>query len=132
MPVTKGVIELLDWIQNNQVKIAVASNGPMAKMERTLGPSGLFEYLQGRIYSSHDHGTSKPEPGLLLKAAADAGVATHRAVMIDDSPAGASAARAAGMRCFGYVEHGNHEKMKNEGVPLVHSMADLKRELSLL
>ena len=52
--------------------------------------------------------------------------------MVDDSPVGAWAARDAGMRFFGYVEHGNAAKMKNEGAALVHSMADLKRELGQL
>ena len=56
----------------------------------------------------------------------------YRAVMVDDSPVGAWAARDAGMRFFGYVEHGNAAKMKNEGAALVHSMADLKRELGQL
>lgn len=132
VPVTDGVHDMLDWLEAAGKKVAVASNGPMGKMERSLGPSGLFERLSGRIYSAHDHGTSKPEPGLLLKAASDAGVSPDRAVMVDDSPVGAWAARDAGMRFFGYVEHGNAAKMKNEGAALVHSMADLKRELGQL
>lgn len=132
VPVTDGIHGLLDWLDDQGTKIAVASNGPMGKMERSLGPSGLFDRLKGRIYSAHDHGTSKPEPGLLLLAAQAAGVAPERAVMVDDSPVGAWAARDAGMQFFGYVEHGNHAKMKNEGVALVHSMQDLKQALTAL
>lgn len=132
VPVTDGIHDLLDWLDDQGTKISVASNGPMGKMERSLGPSGLFDRLKGRIFSAHDHGTSKPEPGLLLLAAQAAGVAPERAVMVDDSPVGAWAARDAGMQFFGYVEHGNHAKMKNEGVALVHSMQGLKQALTAL
>ena len=132
VPVSDGIHDLLDWLDAQGTKVAVASNGPMGKMERSLGPSGLFDRLKGHIFSAHDHGTSKPEPGLLLLAAQAAGVAPERAVMVDDSPVGAWAARDAGMGFFGYVEHGNDTKMKNEGVALVHSMQDLQRALAAL
>ena len=132
VPVSDGIHDLLDWLDAQGTKVAVASNGPMGKMERSLGPSGLFDRLKGRIFSAHDHGTSKPEPGLLLLAAQAAGGAPERAVMVDDSPVGAWAARDAGMGFCGYVEHGNHTKMKNEGVALVHSMQELQRAFAAL
>ncbi|MFY0635667.1 MAG: HAD-IA family hydrolase [Vannielia sp.] len=129
VPVSAGVAELLDWIEAQGAQVAVASNGPMRKMQGSLGASGLFARLGSRLFSAHDHGTAKPEPGLLLKAAEAAGVAPGACVMVDDSPVGAAAAEAAGMRFFGYVEHGNAAKMEALGVPLVRSMAELRAGL---
>lgn len=129
VPVTAGLVELIDWIEAQGARVAVASNGPMRKMQGSLGASGLYRRLGARIFSAHDHGTAKPEPGLLLKAAEAAGVRPERCVMIDDSPVGAAAAEAAGMACVGYVEHGNAEKMAALGVPLARSMAELRETL---
>jgi len=126
VPMTEGAVELIDWLEARGVKVAVASNGPMKKMQGSLGPSGLVERLGARVFSAHDHGTAKPEPGLLLKAAEAAGVAPGAAVMVDDSPVGAWAAKAAGMPFVGYIEHGNAAKMEAEGVPLARSMAELR------
>ncbi|QDC11338.1 HAD-IA family hydrolase [Oceanicola sp. D3] len=129
VPLSEGTAEMLDWLEGAGVQVAVASNGPMRKMQGSLGASGLFVRLGGRIFSAHDHGTAKPQPGLLLKAAEAAGVHPARAVMVDDSPVGAAAAKAAGMRFFGYVEHGNAEKMAALDVPLVRSMRELRAGL---
>lgn len=130
--VSKGFVELIDNLEEHGVKIAVASNGPMDKMRASLGPSGLFDRLDGRIFSAHDHNTAKPEPKLLELAAQAAGVAIERAVMVDDSPAGVGAARAAGMRFIGYAEHGNEDKLTEEGADIVYSMLELKERLSAL
>lgn len=130
--VSKGFVELIDNLEEHGVKIAVASNGPMDKMRASLGPSGLFDRLDGRIFSAHDHNTAKPEPKLLELAAQAAGVAIERAVMVDDSPAGVGAARAAGMRFIGYAEHGNEDKLTEEGADIVYSMRELKERLSAL
>ena len=130
--VSKGFVELIDTLEEHGVKIAVASNGPMDKMRASLGPSGLFDRLDGRIFSAHDHNTAKPEPKLLELAAQAAGVAIERAVMVDDSPAGVGAARAAGMRFIGYAEHGNKDKLTEEGADIVYSMQELKERLSAL
>lgn len=130
--VSKGFVELIDNLEEHGVKIAVASNGPMDKMRASLGPSGLFDRLDGRIFSAHDHNTAKPEPKLLELAAQAAGVAIERAVMVDDSPAGVGAARAAGMRFVGYAEHGNEDKLTEEGADIVYSMRELKERLSAL
>lgn len=130
--VSKGFVKLIDNLEEHGVKIAVASNGPMDKMRASLGPSGLFDRLDGRIFSAHDHNTAKPEPKLLELAAQAAGVAIERAVMVDDSPAGVGAARAAGMRFIGYAEHGNEDKLTEEGADIVYSMLELKERLSAL
>ncbi|MDF1872035.1 HAD-IA family hydrolase [Vannielia sp.] len=132
MPVSAGTHQVLDWIEAQGSKVAVASNGPMKKMAGSLGPSGLFARLEGRIFSAHDHGTSKPEPGLLLAACAQAGVDPARAIMVDDTPVGAAAAKAAGTGFLGYVEHGQAAAMQALGVTMVASMAALRGELEAL
>lgn len=108
--VIPGVFPLLDLLDARGIAIAVASNGPVAKMEITLRPSGLWDRFDGRIYSGHDHGP-KPAPDMILKILSDAGVEAREAVMIDDMASGCLAARAAGVRCLGYVADGDPSRL---------------------
>ena len=85
----------------------VASNGPRAKMEATLGSTGLLERFEGRIFSAYEVGHFKPEPGLFLHAAEAFGALPERCVVVEDSDAGREAALAAGMPPVLYdVENG--------------------------
>ncbi|MEJ8561710.1 HAD family phosphatase [Yoonia sp. GPGPB17] len=125
-----GVDALIDNLLANGIAIAIASNGPMQKMEITLRPSGLWSRFEGRIYSGHEHGP-KPKPDMLFKIMADMGVAATQTVMIDDMPSGCRAAQAAGIRCFGYVADGDPDRLDGTGAIQVQSMAEIARLLSL-
>ena len=72
-----GVPALLDLLDAQQIAYAVVSNGPMAKMRATLGRTGLWNRLEGRIFSAHDLGVAKPNPGPYLHAASALGMATE-------------------------------------------------------
>jgi beta-phosphoglucomutase-like phosphatase (HAD superfamily) len=52
-------------------------------------------------------------------------------VVIEDSPTGARAAKAAGMRCFGYAPEGDGAKLAAEGALVFRSMDDLPALLGL-
>ncbi len=120
VPVIAGVIDLIRALDRAGIKRAIASNGPVPKMEISLAPSGLFDLFAGRIYSGHDHGP-KPSPDMLRKIISDHGVTPEESVMIDDMPAGFLAAKAAGVRCFGYVADGDPSRIGDTGAtPVTH------------
>ncbi|MFI7439845.1 HAD family hydrolase [Nonomuraea indica] len=81
----------------------VASNGGHAKIARSLRLTGLAERFAGRVFSAEDVARGKPAPDLFLHAAATLGVPPERCVVVEDSPFGVAAARAAGMRCLGFT-----------------------------
>ena len=95
-----GIEEALDALD---VLTCVASNGPHAKLNRTLGLTGLLHRFEGRRLSSDDVVHGKPAPDLYLHAAQTMGVAPARCVVVEDSRPGATAALAAGMRVLGYA-----------------------------
>ena len=64
-----GVHFVLDALDRAGIPYCVGSNGPMRKMEVTLGRTGMWDRLEGRIFSAHDVGIAKPDPGLFLHAA---------------------------------------------------------------
>ena len=129
VPLSAGFVELIDALEAQGTQVAVASNGAIIKMKTTLGPHGLFKRLEGWMWSGQEHRMPKPEAGMLLAAMAASGADPERTYMIDDSPVGAQAAQAAGVKFFGYIEHGNAHKMEPLGLPLARSMADLHAEL---
>ena len=95
-----GVIDALDALT---LPTCVASSGTHDKMGLTLGLTGLAERFDGRIYSVSQVENAKPAPDLFLYAAEQMGVAPNRCIVVEDSPSGVQAARAAGMRCVAYA-----------------------------
>ena len=95
-----GVVEALDAIA---MPTCVASSGTHEKIRFTLGLTGLYERFAGRIFSVDDVARGKPAPDLFLHAAARMGVAPAGCAVVEDSPYGVQAARAAGMRAFAYA-----------------------------
>jgi HAD superfamily hydrolase (TIGR01509 family) len=95
-----GVAPLLDSLT---LPYCVASNGPREKMRFTLGHTGLLPRFEGRLFSAQDVERPKPAPDLFLHAARTLDAAPAHCVVIEDSPTGVAAARAAGMTVYGYA-----------------------------
>jgi beta-phosphoglucomutase-like phosphatase (HAD superfamily) len=81
----------------------VASSGSRERIRRSLEVTGLAPYFDDRIVSADDVAQGKPAPDLFLLAARRHGVAPASCAVIEDSPAGVTAARAAGMTCLAYA-----------------------------
>jgi len=95
-----GISEALDAIS---APSCVASSSTHERLRFTLGLTGLLERFDGRIFSATEVEHGKPAPDLFLHAAATLGVDPARCAVVEDSRYGVAAARAAGMRAFGYA-----------------------------
>jgi HAD superfamily hydrolase (TIGR01509 family) len=98
-----GIVEALDALSGLHLPACIASGGSHGKMRLTLGLTGLLSRFEGRIFSVTEVERGKPAPDLFLYAAQRMGVAPDRCVVVEDSQYGVQAARAAGMRAFGYA-----------------------------
>jgi HAD superfamily hydrolase (TIGR01509 family) len=83
--------------------VCVASSGTHERIRLTLGAAGLWDRFGGRVFSAQDVVRGKPAPDLFLHAAASLGVDPRRCAVVEDSPAGVTAANAAGMTSFGFA-----------------------------
>ena len=127
-----GVARLLDLLDSAGIPYAVGSNGSERKMQVTLGQHPqVLARLQGRLFSGQTLGKPKPAPDLYLHAAAALGHPPERFVVVEDSPTGARAARAAGMACLGFAAHDDGARLAAEGARVFHAMADLPALLGL-
>jgi len=95
-----GIVEALDRIT---LPTCVASSSSHDKLRFTLGLTGLYERFAGRIFSAYDVARGKPAPDLFLHAASRMGVEPAACAVVEDSRYGVQAARAAGMRAFGFA-----------------------------
>lgn len=131
VPLIPGILGVLDALDSAGIPFAMGSNGTPEKMQITLGQHGLVERFRGHLYSGQALGRPKPAPDLYLHAAGRLGVDPGGCVVIEDSAAGARAARLAGMRCFGYAPKGVHTALAAEGAILFNRMQDLPKLLGV-
>lgn len=107
-----GIAELIPALR---VPFCVASNGPLEKMRFTLGHTGLLPHFEGRLFSAQQVPLPKPAPDLFLHAAATLGTPASACLVVEDSPTGVAAARAAGMQVLGFAAVGQDEKLPAPG-----------------
>lgn len=111
-----------DLMQRLRVPYCVASNSPPSKLGLGLACTGLFELLYPHIYCAKLVQRGKPAPDLFLYAAERLSISPSRCVVIEDSLAGVTAGKAAGMQVIGFVG-GSHHDDKN-GATLLSAGAD--------
>lgn len=103
LTVCTGIPELLDALDAEHITFCIASGGSFERLRVALRKVDLTERFEGRVFSADlvDHG--KPAPDLFLLAAEKCGVSPEACLVIEDSPAGISAATAAKMQSIGFV-----------------------------
>lgn len=91
---------------------AVASSSTKEGLERKLRQVGLWEHFAPHVYSA-DHVThAKPAPDLFLHAAKALDIPPGECLVLEDSVNGVIAARAAGMRVWGFLGGGHaHDRL---------------------
>ncbi len=126
-----GVVAALDAVAASGLATCVASQGPLEKMAVSLGVTGLWARFEGRIFSAYQVARGKPHPDLFLFAAAAMGVAPRDCVVIEDSPLGITAAKAAGMDVLGFAPEDDGADLAAAGARLFRDMAELPGLLGL-
>jgi len=114
------------------VAVCVASQGKLEKTRLSLELCGLRElFAPDALFSAEDVARGKPHPDLFLHAASVIGAAPSRCVVVEDSPSGVLAARAAAMRALGLAADSDEEALARAGAEVVFSLAELPRLLEL-
>ena len=85
------------------VPYCVASSSVPERIQLALELTGLNRFFGDHVFSATMVTHGKPAPDLFLYAAERMGVAPEHCLVIEDSPAGLEAARAANMRAFAFV-----------------------------
>ncbi|MQB41819.1 HAD family hydrolase [Rhizobium sp. ICMP 5592] len=99
----KPIDRIAETLDALAVPRCVASSSQLERIRLSLGVTGLLEQLEPHIFSASMVKRGKPAPDLFLYAAEQMGVEPKDCIVIEDSPAGIMAARAAGMTVFAFT-----------------------------
>jgi len=83
--------------------VCVASSSQVERIRLSLEVTGLSRFFGEEIFSATMVARGKPAPDLFLHAARQMQVEPARCMVIEDSPAGVTAAREAGMGVLGFT-----------------------------
>jgi HAD superfamily hydrolase (TIGR01509 family) len=118
-------------LQRVSLPVAVVSNSRMERVRSSVRRAGLDEIVGERVFSAEQVARPKPYPDVYLFAAETLGVAPERCLVVEDSVAGLTAARAAGMMTIAFVgaSHipaGYAQVLRESGITrIIDSMDDL-------
>jgi len=122
-----GIVEALDAIE---LPACVASSGEHARMQLTLGLTGLLGRFEGRIFSATEVAHGKPAPDLFLHAARRMGFDPATTVVVEDAVPGVQAGVAAGMRVLAFARFVSPDALAEAGGEVFEDMARLPGLLS--
>jgi HAD superfamily hydrolase (TIGR01509 family) len=94
------VAHALSWLRGP--KCVASSSGP-DRIRVSLEATELTRFFGGNVFSANDVAEGKPAPDLFLHVARQTGIQPQDCIVIEDSPAGVTAAVAAGMKAIGFV-----------------------------
>jgi HAD superfamily hydrolase (TIGR01509 family) len=125
----------LSWLRGPK---CVASSSNLDRVRVSLGTTELNRFFGGNVFSASDVAEGKPAPDLFLHVAHKTGIAPQDCIVVEDSPAGVTAAVAAGMAAIGFLggSHADEDlpgKLEAAGATcVIADMRALKAEVTKL
>ena len=110
----KSIPRVKEVLPKLRLPCCVASSGTLERIRYALDVTGLLPLLEPHIFSATMVKRGKPAPDLFLHAAASMRAHPRACLVIEDSPAGIAAARAADMRVFAFTggSHASNPALK--------------------
>jgi HAD superfamily hydrolase (TIGR01509 family) len=98
------VVGMAEMLAGDDSARCVASSSDLDRVELSLDLTGLANFFDpAHVYSAQMVENGKPAPDLFLHAARQLGADPAACLVVEDSPHGVAAARAAGMDVVGFV-----------------------------
>ena len=120
-----GIHELLEFLNKNGLKKAIATSSPLDRTKEYLSQVGLVDAFD-ELVSGHmvEHG--KPAPDIYLHAASKLGLKPEECLVLEDSPTGLLAAYRAG--CIPVMvpdQDQPDDEVKSRSYAVVNSLVDV-------
>ena len=114
-----GLEKLLTDLQHAGIKLAIATSAPPGNVDFVLGNTNLHMYFDAIVDSSMIS-NGKPDPEIYLKAAEKLAVEPRHCVVVEDSVAGISSAKAAGMQVVAITTTNPRQKLAEADMIIDH------------
>jgi len=122
-----GLLRLIQELKARRFRIAVATSTPRANASLILRALKL-EHELAALVTEEDVEEGKPDPEIFLKAAEKCLASPENCIVIEDSPAGIKAAKAAGMKAIALTTTRPAEEL-GEADLVVETLAMLTPEI---
>jgi beta-phosphoglucomutase len=123
-PAMPGANRLLEDLHDAGFALAVGSSGPPENVDLVLERLGARRLFQA-VVTGMDVTRGKPDPQVFLIAAERLHMPPERCAVIEDAPAGVTAANAAGMTSVGLTSTGRTAESLAAACLVVGSLAEL-------
>jgi len=100
LKIKKGLIELLTFLKSKKIKIAVASNSTLERINNRFSQANLDIKLFDFVIGGDMITEPKPSPQIYLKSCEVLGVDPQNAIALEDSDSGIKSAVSAGMKAI--------------------------------
>lgn len=123
----EGITPLINGLKARSVSTALASSSPKKIIELILSKAGLESYFD-IVVSGEDLTRGKPAPDIFLIVARKLGKDPQNCIVIEDSPHGITAAKAAGMVCIGYRNPNSGDHNLSQADVIISDFSKKNRE----
>ena len=97
---------------------AIASSSIKRKLDVNINSTGIDKDILDAVICGSDVVNRKPDPEIFLKAADKLGLSPENCLVAEDAISGVTAAKAAGMYCFGVTTTFPDEKLIEIGADI--------------
>lgn len=98
MPIKNGLIELLEYAKNNNIKIAIGTSEKFERVQFYLNKANIDKDIFDAIVCGDMVENGKPAPDIYLKACEEIDVKPENAIVCEDAPNGIIAAYRSGAK----------------------------------
>ncbi|MNW50994.1 2-deoxyglucose-6-phosphate phosphatase [compost metagenome] len=123
----EGIRELIHELKKRGYLVGIASSSPRLFIEEVVSKFGIAEHFDC-IVSGEEVAKGKPAPDVYLAAAAELGVEPANCLVLEDSQNGVLAAKAADMRCIGFVNPNSGNQDLSSADEIVEHISDIALE----
>ncbi|KJE33969.1 hypothetical protein UF64_16100 [Thalassospira sp. HJ] len=99
----RAIAGIPDLLRNIADPVALASGSDLARLDQCLRLTDLAGFFEDRVFSAEQVARGKPAPDVFLLAAQTCDWVPEHCLVIEDSPSGVLAAKAAGMQSVGFL-----------------------------
>ena len=130
VPSQPGLLPLLEYLQREGYKKAVASSSSLEEINIIVKSIGAEQYFDG-LFSALQVKHGKPAPDLFLLAAQSLAVKPSNCLVLEDAPNGIAAARRAGMLRYAVPSPETKRLNFSEANRVLSNLSEVRQYLEL-
>lgn len=121
-----GLIDFLDWLKANKIKIALGTSAPTMNVDFTLDSLKLRHYFE-IIVDGPQVSKGKPDPQVYTLCCNRLGLDPSKCVVFEDSLAGLDSGNAAGCKTVGVATSHDAFELKPKTDFIIHDFTEVKK-----